>query len=231
MAQVSEPKQARSQATRRTLLDAAVEELVEVGYARLTTQSVAARAGVSRGAQQHHFPTKAVLVSEAIRHLAGLQLEEIRSRTEQVGAGRERIERILDVLFDLYSGTLFAAMIELTLAARGDDELAVAVAPVEREVSRGINAQVIELFGPLADQEDFDRRLRQTIATIRGLALLRFLGHPPRTITSQWQFTRADLAHGLSERRAPARRSSYPGRRWSGEGGAGIPATRPPTDR
>ena len=197
--QVSEPKQARSQATRRKLLDATVEELVEFGYAKLTTQSVAARAGVSRGAQQHHFPTKAVLVSEAIRHLAGLQLEEIRARTERVGTGRARVERILDVLFDLYSGTLFAAMIELTLAARADDELARAVAPVERDVSRRINAQATELFGAVADQPDFDKRLRQTIATIRGLALLGFLGHPPRTIAAQWQFTRADLARTLTE--------------------------------
>lgn len=197
--QVSEPKQARSQATRRKLLDATVEELVEFGYAKLTTQSVAARAGVSRGAQQHHFPTKAVLVSEAIRHLAGLQLEEIRARTERVGTGRARVERILDVLFDLYSGTLFAAMIELTLAARAEDELARAVAPVERDVSRRINAQATELFGAVADRPDFDKRLRQTIATIRGLALLGFLGHPPRTIAAQWQFTRADLARTLTE--------------------------------
>jgi len=197
---ITEPKQARSQATRRKLLDAAVDELVEFGYAKVTTQGVAARAGVSRGAQQHHFPTKAVLVSEAIRHLAGLQLEEIRARTDQVGSGRARVERILDVLFDLYSGTLFAAMIELTLAARADDELASAVAPVERDVSRRINAQVTEVFGDgVVEHPDFDKRLRQTIATVRGLALLGFLGHPPRTIAAQWQFTRADLARMLTE--------------------------------
>lgn len=196
---VTEPKQARSQATRLKLLDAAVDELVDGGYAKLTTQSVAARAGVSRGAQQHHFPVKAALVSEAVQHLAIRQLDEIRSRSVRIGSGPARVERILDVLFELYSGPLFAAMIELTLAARGDEELARAVAPIEREVSRGINAQAAELFGPaVVERPDFDKRLRQAVATIRGLVLLRYLGHRQRTIGAQWRFTRADLARMLT---------------------------------
>jgi AcrR family transcriptional regulator len=196
---VTEPKQARSQATRLKLLDAAVDELVACGYGKLTTKSVAARAGVSRGAQQHHFPVKAALVSEAVQHLAIRQLEEIRSRSARIGTGPARVERILDVLFELYAGPLFAAMIELTLAARGDEELARAVAPIEREVSRGINEQAAELFGPaVVGQPDFDKRLRQAVATIRGLVLLRYLGHQPRTIAAQWRFTRADLARMLT---------------------------------
>jgi len=197
---VTEPKQARSQATRRRLLDAAVDELVEFGYAKLTTQSVAARAGVSRGAQQHHFPVKAALVSEAVQHLAVRQLDEMRSRSAGSGSGPARVERVLDVLFELYSGPLFAAMIELTLAARGDDELARAVAPIEREVSRGLNAHAAELFGPsVVEHPDFDKRLRQTVATIRGLVLLRYLGHRRQTIAAQWRFTRTDLAGLLTE--------------------------------
>lgn len=60
----------RSAATRAALLDATVACLVDYGYASLTTTRVVERAGVSRGAQVHHFPTKAQLVTEAVRHLA-----------------------------------------------------------------------------------------------------------------------------------------------------------------
>src|SRR5687767_4439256 len=75
----------RSAATRERLLDATVECLVDLGYAKTTTTEVVRRAGVSRGAQVHHFPTKADLVQNAVVHLASKRREELRnefSRTE-----------------------------------------------------------------------------------------------------------------------------------------------------
>ena len=62
-------QQDRSRATQRRLLDATVDCLVEVGWAGTTTTLVAERAGVSRGAQLHHYPTKAALVVAAVEHL------------------------------------------------------------------------------------------------------------------------------------------------------------------
>src|SRR3954470_22071342 len=118
-ANAAEPKQARAHATRRRLLDAAVEELVDHGYVGLTTPAVARRAGVSRGAQQNYFPHKATLVAEAVRHLARQGGDELRERVAALPRGRARVQAGLDVLFEQYSGPLFAAVVELTLAARG----------------------------------------------------------------------------------------------------------------
>src|SRR3954452_1241581 len=88
----AEPKQARARATRRRLLDAAVEELLEDCYVGLSTQAVASRAGVSRGAQQNYFPHKATLVAEAVRHLAGRAHEELQERLSEVPRGRARVQ-------------------------------------------------------------------------------------------------------------------------------------------
>ena len=63
----TEPQQARARATRRRLLDAAVDELIDHGYVGFTTPGVARRAGVSRGAQQNYFPHKTTLVADFIR--------------------------------------------------------------------------------------------------------------------------------------------------------------------
>ena len=57
------PRQRRTQAertteTRRRVLDAAVECLIDRGYAKTTVEEVARRAGVSLGAERHHFPSK-----------------------------------------------------------------------------------------------------------------------------------------------------------------------------
>src|SRR5687767_9338551 len=59
----------RRAVTRKALLSATIEVLADVGYARLTTAVVCARAGVTRGAQAHYFATKADLVVQALLHL------------------------------------------------------------------------------------------------------------------------------------------------------------------
>src|SRR6185369_6387055 len=59
----------RSATTRARLLDATIACLHDLGYAGTSTPEIARRAGLSRGAQLHHFPTKAELVTSAVEHL------------------------------------------------------------------------------------------------------------------------------------------------------------------
>ena len=54
---------------RARLLEATVELLVDKGYAGTSTTLVSERAGVSRGAQLHHFPTKQDLDVAAVQHV------------------------------------------------------------------------------------------------------------------------------------------------------------------
>ena len=195
----AEPKQARAHETRRRLLDAAVEELLERGYIGLTTPAVAARAGVSRGAQQNHFPHKTTLVAEAVRHLARRAHDELHERLEEVPGGRERVRAGLDTLFDQYSGPLFAAVVELSLAARTDPELREVVAAEERAISRAMQGTAAVIFG-----EDFPatperaERWATVLSAIRGLALLRLLGHGAAGVDRQWAATRRQLLELLT---------------------------------
>lgn len=57
----------RGQALEDALLDAAWEELLEVGYARLTMEGVAQRAGTSRPVLARRWPTRPQLVIAALR--------------------------------------------------------------------------------------------------------------------------------------------------------------------
>src|SRR4051794_27142103 len=72
----------RSAATQRLLLDATVECLVKHGYAGTTTTRVSELAGVSRGAQVHHFATKDELVVAAVRYLAEQQAQQVLARPD-----------------------------------------------------------------------------------------------------------------------------------------------------
>src|SRR4051795_6622477 len=89
----------RSATTRAALLDATVASLVEVGYANTTTTGIAERAGVSRGAQMHHFPAKADLVAHAVEHLAEKRIELLRSAVECLDGRADRIGGALDLLW------------------------------------------------------------------------------------------------------------------------------------
>jgi len=64
------PQEERSRVMRERLLDAAVECLIECGYSGTSTTLVSERAGVSRGAQLHHFPSRADLLVAAVEHVA-----------------------------------------------------------------------------------------------------------------------------------------------------------------
>jgi AcrR family transcriptional regulator len=196
---VVEPKQARAQETLRKLLTAAVDELLENGYAGLSTSAVARRAGVSRGAQQNYFPHKQTLVMEAVRHLGRLQREAVRDRVQAVPSGRARVQAGLDVLFEAYGGPLFASVVELSLAARHDEVLHEVITSEERATSRAMQETARYIFG-----EDFPKsretahRWATVLSAIRGLALLKLLGHPSAAVERQWTATRGQLLEVLA---------------------------------
>ena len=197
---VVEPKQARAQETLRKLLTAAVDELLENGYMALSTSSVARRAGVSRGAQQNYFPHKQTLVMEAVRHLGRLQREAVRDRVEGVPSGRARVQAGLDVLFEAYSGPLFATVVELSLAARHDPALRGVITSEERATSDAMQETATYIFGPsFPESREAAQRWATVLSAIRGLALLKLLGHPPAAVERQWTATRSQLLELLAE--------------------------------
>jgi len=108
----------RTATTRARLLDAAIDVLVDLGYARASTQEIARRAGVSRGAQLHHFPTREALVVAAVEHLVERRLAEFltvdreaeAAQAARAGKAKERDALRLSVLIHL-AGYLFGMLV------------------------------------------------------------------------------------------------------------------------
>jgi AcrR family transcriptional regulator len=165
----------RSAATRRRVLDAAIECLNDVGYARTTTTMIAERAGVSRGAQVHHFPTKAELVVEAVAHLARRADDETRRQSNRLANGGDRLSRFLDLLWESFSSPLSYATLELWVAARTDAELRRAVVEHERAAGRGLSRLWRDLAGTAVSQSELDDARELTFFLLRGMAVERIL--------------------------------------------------------
>jgi AcrR family transcriptional regulator len=163
---VSEPKQDRSRATRERLLEAAVASLAESGWARTTVATVAARAGVSRGAAQHHFPTRADLVTAAIRQMTAVRLRSLRTTLATPPSGANRTRWALDQLVSLYTGTLFRAALHVWTEAAVDAELRAEVIPLERALAR----EAYRLAVVLLDVDPADPRVRDVVAGTLDLA-------------------------------------------------------------
>ncbi|MCL4686521.1 TetR/AcrR family transcriptional regulator [Myxococcota bacterium] len=168
----------RSTETRARLLDATIESLIDVGYAHTTTTAVCARAGLSRGAQVHHFPKKQDLVVSAVAHLATRRADELRGRAAELPAAasaEHRLGSLLSLAREALSGPLFLAALELWVASRTDVELHRALVRFERAAGRGLVDLWRDVAGPLADAARFDAVLELTMHLARGLALQQLL--------------------------------------------------------
>lgn len=167
----------RSATTRARLLDATLECLCDLGYARTTTPEIARRAGLSRGAQLHHFPTKAELVTSAVEHLFARRHQEFRAAFARVPAGADRYAAAIDILWSMVSGPTFHAWLELAVAARSDPELRLAVHELTHRLRLVVDETFRDLF-PAGKPDDpfFAIAPRFAFALLDGLALERISG-------------------------------------------------------
>jgi AcrR family transcriptional regulator len=179
----------RSASTQRLLLDATVECLVKYGYAGTTTTRVAELAGVSRGAQVHHFATKNDLVLAAVRHLADRQADAVLANPDRLSGSADPVGDALDLVWSAHQGPTFDAAIELWVAARTDPELREATTAFERALTARLVELAALLFGlRISSVPDFESRLLTVLEAVRGLRMVSFL-HPdasPR-LDERWQ--------------------------------------------
>jgi len=166
------PQAERRRITRGKLLDATIDSLIEIGYSRTTTVEVGERAGLSRGAQLHHFPSKADLLVAAIEHLADERSKEFEVElAERLEQGDDPVDTMVDMLWSMFSDPIYWATIELMVAARTDPELLEKLEAFERSLGSRIYGAFKELTGQQG--RETKGSLEMTLYFMRGLAMER----------------------------------------------------------
>lgn len=164
---------------RRRLMEATVDCLVELGWAGTTTTVVSSRAGVSRGAQLHHFPSKQALVVAAVEHLTQRRRDDLAEAAGELPVeGRTRA--VLDILAAQFTAPVFFAALELWVAARTDAELRESVGPLERRVGRETHSYAVTLLGVDESAGDNRQLVQATLDLLRGLGLAASLSDDNR---------------------------------------------------
>jgi AcrR family transcriptional regulator len=182
----------RRATTHTALLDAAIDCLVEYGYAKTTTRRIAERAGVTPGALQHHFASKTALLGELIGYMRAKSMSEMFAEgVPNTRSIRKRQELLLDRMWRIYRGPLFTALLELGIGARTDPELLKHITGSHDEMGR-LNAIAAPiLFPEHAERPELIPLIASGQATMRGLALVGLAGEAdPDPL---WPTTRAHI--------------------------------------
>jgi AcrR family transcriptional regulator len=175
MADGAAPKQERSRATRRHLLETAIRCLADQGWETSTVGFIAAEAGISRGAVQHHFRTREALILAALEHMFAERAALLDALPDPGGSGPERVHAVVTGLVDAIGGELFRAALQVWTVAAAEPELRAAVVPLERHFARGVHQRAVRLLG-VDDADPAVRALIQaTLDLARGLALADIL--------------------------------------------------------
>jgi AcrR family transcriptional regulator len=197
------PRERRSQAQRsaemRTrLLDATIDCLVKYGYSGTTTPRIAEMAGVTRGAQVHHFGSREDLLLAAVEHLA---LKRMSAAVPQFGEGvakaADLIGAVLDIAWDLHGDEYFIPVVELWVAGRTDPALGEQVARFEVSVVINLTAAVAE-FLPEDVHKPMLEFMYMAMDALRGILISSLVDTDPSRARRRWDRAAPGLRRSVS---------------------------------
>lgn len=167
-------QQQRREETIARLLDASIDTIVEVGYARASAAVIAKRAEVSDGALFRHFPTMGDFMAATAQEVMRRQLGLFAKRVADLPPDKPALEGALTILRDVTGNDTNTVMYELLIAARTDEKLRATLRDVLTEYAANIYQTARALPG--ADQfpdEAFVALTAILTNTFDGAAIVR----------------------------------------------------------
>ena len=175
----------KSSQTRVAILEAAIDCLVEHGYAGLSLETIVKRAALSRGSLVYHFGNKQELVGAVIDYAFYRRMEvytaRIRSLSENERVARNRG---IEVVWDIYTGREYTAYLQLCMGAWADRELHDLFVPRARRYDRLAREQTRAIFPEWTDHRQFDLASDLIAALLDGLILNREIWDAPNRARS-----------------------------------------------
>ena len=165
---------ARSERTREQLLRSALSLMAEGGHGQLSIQAVARAAGMTTGAVQHHFPSKAALMMQVLGRL----IEALESGTDFWPSPRWELPRRADHFVrqawqQLYGQPRFATAWSAYLAARDDAAMTAHIVEQRARLQVHLRARFFDAFPEIARAADADARFAFVLSSLRGLGLVQ----------------------------------------------------------
>ena len=187
-------QQARSVVTYERLIGATLDVIHDVGYHAATTQEIAERAQVSRGALLYHFPARADIILAAMERLLDDGTADIRAVARRVQKGELSLEGFVGFLWELFSGRFFYLSLEMITEARNDAELRERMIPVVRRFHEALDATWVEFCNPeMRTAREARIILNLTVCLVRGMGVQTVLRQDPGYFTDMIEAWKALL--------------------------------------
>jgi AcrR family transcriptional regulator len=174
LAPVDESWQERKRSEfRMAVLEAVITCLAESGYAKTTTELVAAKARVSRGTMLHRFPTRQALIEGAIEYAFFKRMQNLVAALNALSE-EERVQQNLGIVrsWEQYFTTAYRAYLELHIASKTDEDLRRVFIPRAKLYDRIWRREIFRVFPEWSkDKETLDRCSEFVRAALEGLAL------------------------------------------------------------
>jgi AcrR family transcriptional regulator len=163
----------RRNETQAAILSAAINLLVEHGYAGFSASRVAARAGVSRGAQEHYFPKKNDLIAAATRYAMREAVEHAQLLAGTASKSTDPVAKFLKDSEHFFFQPVYRALIEIMIAARSDRALARVLNPIVLDARQTLNGIWIDTLGAAGyPRKNAQRFIELTHFLLRGVFLV-----------------------------------------------------------
>lgn len=188
-------KQARSIESRKRLLEATVQCLIEHGYARTTTTEIVKYADLSQGALFKHFPNKALLMGATAEHLFATLGASYRAAfttiaEERIKEPMSRLDAAIELLWAVFMASRMKAANELYTAARSDPALAEALRPIMERHTRNLEAEGARLFPEITDRATLSSVIAGIMTAMQGASLTAEIRGATGTDSTELAFVR-----------------------------------------
>lgn len=171
--EVRRTQEQRRLQTQTAILTAAIELLIEIGYARFSASGVAARAGVSRGALEHYYPRKIDLCAAATRHAMREAVDHARSLADPATTAADPVAKFLVDSEHFFFSPVFRAMVEIMVAASADPALGAVCNPIVLEARLTLNGIWTDTLGSAGySRESAQQFIELTHYMMRGVFLV-----------------------------------------------------------
>ncbi|NIJ37353.1 AcrR family transcriptional regulator [Sphingopyxis panaciterrae] len=191
----------RSAATRAKVLAAARDVLCAQGYSGATMHAIRDAAGMSLGAIQHQFPSKAKLMAAVAAEFAAYRTQIYTGAIRRGTTPRQSMENLIDANYQMVSRPEMAAVLEIHLARRNDPDLDQEVGPSARRFDRRVRLwghMILRAAGIDNDQAYQTLQLLNNAVT-RGLTV-EFIRNPDMALIERsvaiWKAHMLELVFG-----------------------------------
>lgn len=182
----------RSEETSGRAIDAAIRCLYRDGYSATTTISVAAEAGISRGALLHHFPTKVDLIEAVALEVVRRSQKRRRDFITAHPRGLPRFAAVTEASWETLQEPAAMTLLEILMASRGDAELAARLPGIMAVMSEWQQSGMRELARDVGfhDDERLDAMSMLHQAAMRGLSIELLFAKDRHTIDAAFELLR-----------------------------------------